>query len=190
MQFVKGLKALNIPRIEDLPYHTSPPVQFVYESEASLSGGTYSWSDSPTALTPSRPLLANTLYYFRHISFSADISEGDFTGNLVTVPKFQMYIKSQNNVMLFREPLQMTHFLSAWDYRLTHVTVSSTSDVFRGSFTGSLIQGASLLGKTSITLRAVISAQEIVDKNFINLFKTKYPVPMAESALGRVAEDA
>jgi hypothetical protein len=42
------------------------------------------------------------------------------------------------------------------------------------SFNGSLLQGAGLVGKASITLKAIISAQEVVDDTFISMFKSSY----------------
>lgn len=178
---VRGIRTLNVPRIEDLPYATSPPVQFIYQSTAALALGSYSWADAPSALTPNRPVMNNSLYFFRHITFSADVSELDFTANIVTAPQFQTYLKSTGNTMLFREPVNMVSFLKNWDFRFAwdsrqeRSQDSQSQDRLLAGFTGSLLQGPALVGKGTITLTAVISAQEIVDQAFIALFKKAYP---------------
>lgn len=178
---IRGIKTLNVPRIEDLPYATSPPVQFVYQSTATLNLGSYTWADTPSAFTPNRPVRDNTLYFFRHLTFAADISELDFTANIVTAPAFQTYLKSQANVMLFREPVNMVSFLKNWDFRFFLESQqeasdnSLTQDQILGTFRGSLLQGPGLVGKATITLSAIISAQEITQREYVTLFKKGYP---------------
>jgi hypothetical protein len=162
-----------IPRIEDMPYKTSPPIEFVYRSSAAFVAGFYTWADQPTALVPDRPLMENVLYYFRSITFSADIEELDFTSCIVTMPQFQMYLKSNAKAILFREPVYMVKFLQNFEYRFAWLTQRS-GDQLRASFNGVLNQNANLVGKTPITLTAVISAQEIVDDKFIARFKKAY----------------
>jgi len=162
-----------IPRIEDLPYNTAPPIEFVYRSSAAFVAGFYTWADAPSALTPNRPLMENVLYYFRSITFTADIEELDFTACIVTLPEFQMYLKSNANAILFREPVRMVKFLQNFDYRFAWFT-SRKDDRLLAGFRGVLNQNANLVGKTPITLTAVISAQEVVDEHFIRKFKLAY----------------
>ncbi len=166
--------APRVPRIEDLPYMSSPPIEFTYESTVSVSAGTYTWADTPTELTPNRPLMENCLYYFRNVTLAADIEELDFSANNTTIPKFQMYLKSRAKAILFREPVYMVKFLQNFDYRFAWVT-QQKNDKLYASFNGVVTQGASLVGKASITLTAIISAQEIVDENFVKLFLKQYP---------------
>jgi len=163
-----------IPRIEDLPYYKSPPVEFVYTSTATLSAGSYTWADTQKPLTPDRPLMANTLYYFRSVTLTGDLDELDYTSNLTTTPKFQMYLRSRQKAILFREPVYMVKFLQNFDFRFAWFTQHTTDQLY-ASFTGVLTQGPALVGKGTITLTAVVSAQEVVDENFIKLFKSKYP---------------
>lgn len=162
-----------VPRIEDLPYHTSPPIEFVYESTAALSAAVYTWADNPTSLIPDRPLMENSLYFFRSITLAADIEELDFTSNITTAPKFQMYLRGRAKAILFREPVYMVKFLQNFDYRLAWLT-QHTKDQLFASFNGVLAQGAGLIGKTSITLKAIISAQEVVDEKFVRKFREAY----------------
>lgn len=163
-----------VPRLEDLPYYTSPPIEFTYTSSASIAAGKYTWADGPTALTPDRPLMVNSLYYFRSITFSADIDEVDFTSNIVTVPSFQMYLKSRAKTILFREPVYMVKYLQNFDYRYVWKTQVEGDQLF-ASFKGVLAQGAGLVGKNPLKLTAVISVQEIVDEGFVKAFKQTYP---------------
>lgn len=174
-----------IPRIEDLPYNSSPPIQFVYQSSATLSAGAYLWQDQPAALTPARPLIVNSLYFFRSVTLSANIEELDFTSNITTTPQFQMYLTSRQKAILFREPINMVNFLQNFDFRLAWFTEQENDQLF-ASFTGRLVQGAGLIGKTSITLTAVVSAQEVVDDEFIDIFKKRFPVTKETVDIGRL----
>jgi len=162
-----------IPRIEDLPYISSPPIEFVYRSAEDFVAGFYTWADNPVALTPDRPLMENVLYYFRSITFSADIEELDFTACIGTIPEFQMYLKSNANAILFREPVRMVRYLQNFDFRFSWFTARK-DDQLLASFRGVLNQNANLIGKSPITLTAVISAQEIVDDEFTKRFKKAY----------------
>lgn len=171
---IRGIKTLAIPRIEDLPYWTSPPIQFVYESEATLNLGTYVWNDPPTVLTPDRPILANALYYFRNISLAADIAELDYQGALITTPQFFTFLQSDARGVLFREPITMNKYFENFEYRMVWSTQSGQDQLF-AAFRGTLLQTLPLIGKQSITLKAIISAQEIIDDNYIRLFKKMYP---------------
>ena len=163
-----------IPRIEDLPYISSPPIEFTYQRTANLAAGQYIWTAAPAALTPVRPLMVSGVYYFRSVTLAADIEELDFTSNISVIPQFQMYLKSRAKAILFREPVYMTKFFQNFDYRFAWITRQNNDQLY-ASFSGTLIQGAGLMGKASITLNAVISAQEIVDEGFVKLFEKRYP---------------
>ena len=163
-----------VARLEDLPYYTSPPIQFTYQSSAAFAAGKYTWAETQVALTPNRPIMPNSLYYFRSLTLSADIDEVDFTSNIEVTPAFQMYLKGRAKVILFREPVLMVKFLQNFDYRYVWKTQTTVDQLF-ASFNGVLAQGAGLVGKDPVTLTAVISAQEIVDEGFVKLFKQTYP---------------
>ena len=170
-----GLQQKHVPRAEDLPYWSSPPVQFVYRSTATLSMGNYVWDDAPSAIAPTRPILANVLYFFRHITLTADVSSLDFDANIVTPPSFYSYrLSDGGSTVLFREPVTMPVFLNAYDYRLWWKSQQG-NDTLLCAFKGQVVQGPSLVGKASITLTAIISAQEVVDRNFIDSFTENYP---------------
>lgn len=171
---VCGLSAGKVASIEDLPYWTSPPVQFVYESSAVLAAGIYQWNDTPATLTPDRPIQDNALYFFRSITLTADIAELDYEANILTSPEFYTFLQSDARAVLFREPLIMNKYYQQFDYRLTWVSRQSENQLFAG-FRGTIVQGPALVGVNEITLKAVISAQEIVDDNYIKLFQAKYP---------------
>lgn len=182
-----NFKSLRIARLEDLPYWSSPPIQFTYESTADLALGVYTWTDTPSALIPNRPMIDNALYYFRHITLTADITELDFTANLLSTDRirFQTFLESDSRAPLFREEILMNKFYEAFTYRLTFQS-GQGSDTLLAGFRGTLVQGAGLIGKNSVTLKAVISAQEIVDENYIELFRSKYPTPPIDTG---VSED-
>jgi hypothetical protein len=173
-RLIRGIKVLGVPRIEDLPYATSPPIQFVYESTAHLVLGNYLWADPPSPLLALRPVRPNTLYFIRNVTLSADVEELDFTTNIVTAPQFYGYMQSDSRAVLFREPLIMVKFMQQFDFRYAFRTQQENDQLFAG-FTGQLVQGAGLIGKVAITLKAIIAAQEIVDDGFNRLFFEKYP---------------
>lgn len=164
----------HVGRIEDLPYITSPAIQFVYQSTASLDAGTYTWADSPSSLTPQRPVHGNFAYYFRTVNFSADVDVNDFTANIVTTPQFKTYLAGDSNTVLFREPVNMVDYLQNFTFKQVWFP-SRFDDVVSAAFEGSMIQGPALIGKSSITLTAIISAQEIIDENFVKALKEGYP---------------
>jgi hypothetical protein len=166
---------LVIPRIEDLPYWSSPPIQFVYESTANLIAGSYYWNDIPSPMSPVRPLIDNAVYFFRSISLIAEIDEVDFESNITSAPQFYTYTTSDAKTVLFREPIVMNKYYQQFDYRLVWSRAKGDNQLL-GGFTGTILQGPTLIGKTSITLKAIISAQEIVDENFNELLRQKsYP---------------
>lgn len=169
------LNRLIVPRLEDLPYWSSPPIQFVYESTAALAAGSYYWNDAPSALTPARPLIDNAVYYFRSISLAADITELDFEANMTTTPNFYTFLTADAMAVLFREPILMNMYYQQFDYRLVWARARGANTLL-AAFTGTLLQGVNLIGKNSITLKAVISAQEIVDDDFNEMFRQhSYP---------------
>lgn len=182
----------TLAREVDIPYWTSPPVQFVYESTATLALGAYTWLDTPTALTTTRPILENALYYIRNVSLTADTAELDFTANIdpappagtTGIPEFRVYVQSDSQAVLFREPLLMNKFFNQFDYRLWWMS-HQDQDAFLAGFRGRLLQGGGLVGKSTVTLKAVISAQEIVDESFIDLFKAQFPT--APQGVRRIA---
>lgn len=163
-----------IPRIEDLPYISSPPIAFTYRSQATVSAGKYVWNDKPSVLTPKRPLMVNGIYYFRNITLSADIDEMDFQAAISVIPTFQMYLKSNAKNIHFREPIYMVKYYQQFDYRLSWITRQNNDELFAG-FQGTLNQIPVLIGKNSIKLSAIVSCQEIVDESFVRLFEQKYP---------------
>lgn len=179
-QFMRGIKALNVPRAEDLPYWSSPPIQFVYESTAPLVLGTYTWNDAPGLFTPNRPIIDNALYFFRNITLGADIAELDYLANTVNTPEFYAFLESDSRAVLFREPILMNQYYQQFDYRYWWQRYR-TDNILYGAFRGSMIQGPGLIGKNTITLRAIISAQEVVDESYIDLFKSQYPAPPKEA---------
>lgn len=177
-EVIKRLEKLYSTKESDIPYWTSPPLQFVYESTAALALGRYTFADNPSALTPTRPLLENALYFFRSISFSADASELDYTQNVISTatavaPLFYVYKESDSNAVLYREPFSCNKFYDQFDFRFWWQT-GKVNDQLLAGFTGAIMQGAAFVGKASMTLKVIISAQEIVDDAFIEAFKDNY----------------
>lgn len=186
-RLVQAVRYLYVPRAEDLPYWGSPPVQYVYESTAQLAAGFYTWADVPSSLTPNRPVRPNVLYYFRNISMAADIAELDFTGAIVTVPQFNTHLVSDAVAPLFREPLLMNKFFDQFDYRLWWSS-QQDNDRLRGTWAGVLQQTPALIGKDAITLKAIITAQEVSDEYYVNQFRTN-PYPRLPTVIDSTDSD-
>lgn len=165
-----------VPRLEDLPYTSSPPIQFVYRQTSTLTAGNYPFSvTTPQQLATVRPLIANSLYYFRSVTVVADIDEGDYLSSITDIPTFQMYALSTGKQILFREPLSIAKYFQNFDYRLVWQT-QREDDQFYCAINGNLKQIDSLIGKTTITISVVLSVQEIVDTAYIMRFTQKsYP---------------
>lgn len=176
-RFIGGIKMLAVPRLEDLPYSTSPPIQFVWEVTANLALGIYTFNGIPVASPAGfvRPLRSNVLYYFRNLTLIANVDEEDFLDSLTVTPAFQVYKQSENGIQLFREPIRMNAYFRQFDYRLVWLT-NNDGDTLNASFAGTILQTPGLIGKASITLKAIIAAQEILDDRFIKMFRDKsYP---------------
>lgn len=156
---------------DSVPYWSAPPVQFVYESTASLSLGQYTWTDTPTELSPVRPIQDNDLYVLSSLTLTADISNDDFTAAINETPLFNFHLLGDSKAPFFREPIQMVTFLENFPFRLVWGP-SRGSDQLLGSFRGVLDQTPALIGKTSITLKVIMAAQEIQDDAIVEDIKT------------------
>lgn len=156
---------------DSVPYWSAPPVQFVYESTASLLLGKYTWNDTPSVLSPVRPIQDNDLYVLTSLTLAADITNDDFTAAIETTPLFNFHLVGDSKAPFFREPIQMITFLENFPFRYVWGP-SIGSDQLLASFRGVLDQTPALIGKTSITLKAIMAAQEIQDDTIVEDIKT------------------
>jgi hypothetical protein len=105
----------------------------------------------------------------------ADVDEGDYLSAITTLPVFQMYLKGTGKQILFREPVAIAKYFQNFDYRLCWFTQREDDELYC-AIAGELQQTAALIGKTSIFLTVVISAQEVVDSSFVKRFRElSYP---------------
>ena len=163
----------------EIPYFTSPPVQYVYRSTANLVFGAYTWADNPSPLyfpiagsagAVLRRVQSRALYYIRDITVKADIDKNDYPAALsAPIPYLSLHLRSQGRTSLFREPFVVPSFLENFQYR-QFVHITQDPEEMLGSFRGALIQTPALIGKASITLTAVLSVQEISDHEYVNRF--------------------
>jgi hypothetical protein len=182
-ELIKAIRPLSVGRVEDLPYISSPPAQFVYQSTCEVGhysdgtvgiAGNFIWNDTASAMTPARPLGENSLYFIRKLTMTADVNQNHFPQSIVTAPKFYLYKESNLAAPILREPVIMPCFLENFDYRFAFFT-SDPDDQLLGALSGQLEMIADLTGKKFITITVVISAQEVIDENFISQFKKAYP---------------
>jgi hypothetical protein len=188
----QAMKYNQIPRITDIPFSSTNPIQFVYQSTATAAGGLYQWTDNPSALAVLRPLIVNSLYLIEEIYFAANVSEENFCAgilplqtasalaklltknNAIVMPQFQMYLQGAQNAPLFREAIAMPCFLRNFPYPKSWVT-GVINDQLLASWNGTIAQAGALLGVATLTLTATVSALEIQDQAFIELFNKNYP---------------
>ena len=186
----QAMKYNQIPRITDIPFSSTNPIQFVYQSTATAVGGLYQWTDNPSALAVLRPLIVNSLYLIKEIYFAANVSEENFCAgilppqsalaklltknNATVMPQFQMYLQGAQNAPLFREAIVMPCFLRNFPYPKSWVT-GVINDQLLASWNGTIAQAGALLGVSTLTLTATVSALEIQDQAFIELFNKNYP---------------
>jgi hypothetical protein len=174
-----------IPSETDIPYVTSPPIQFVFEQSTSLSAGIYTWTPTPADFVPVRPILNNALYFFRTITLSADTTDFDFTTNIVITPQFHVFTFANAGAVLYREAVQMTSFYNQFYFPLWWMS-KEQEDRLQGAFSGTLTQGPGLIGKNTITLKGVISATEVTDFDYIQNFLSGYPaIDVPDARAGR-----
>lgn len=181
-----------ITRIEDMPYYRCPVVQFSLSQSASLNFGQYIWSPATAprvALTGAEQVTQASLFYFRSVSFSADIPELDYqqalqitttvaANNTVAgtnqIPKYFKFLQSDANAPTLRNPILCQQYVDNQDYRLI-VEPKQLPNVISGFFRGALQQTGALAGINTITLTAEFYAQVIESRNFINALKNEYP---------------
>lgn len=180
---ISAIRPLAVARIDDLPYVSSKAAQFVYQSTCEVghdsngnvdTPGNFVWNDRAASMTPARPLGENSLYFIRNLTMTADVNQNHFPQSIVTPPRFYLYKESNLAAPILREPVIMPCFLENFDYRYAFFT-SDPADQLLGAWTGQLEMVSDLTGKDFITLTMVISAQEIIDENYIAAFKKAYP---------------
>lgn len=177
----------QVVRIEDLPYFYSPPMQWTFSQSATLTLGQYPFTGARAVVNGAKNITDNSLLYIKSASFSADISILDYEkaiqlpGGTVDVPRFSLFMDSEANAPLFRDPIQLLNYFNDQEYKLlAEPRTSSGEDTIvknrlSGFFRGTLQQHANLAGISAITLNMVVYIQEIIDGNFINALKLKYP---------------
>lgn len=170
-----------IARIEDLPYYTSPPIQFTLNQAADLTLGTYPFLQlTKTAMGNTNNITDNTLLYVRNISFSCDIPEIDYQQALklaagtVDIPRFNMFFVSNALSPQMRNPLILQKYMTEQEYRLIMMP-KQTPNIIKANVTGVLQQTAALAGVDEINAFIEVFVQEIVDDKFIAALKKDYP---------------
>ncbi len=170
----------HIPRIGDLPYWSSPPMQFTFTESAALSLGTYPFTAARTIMTNQKNLNNSTLIYFYDMTFSADIPLLDYQHALqlaagtTDIPQFSMFFANNRNAPALQDPIVCQDYFNGQDYQLL-VEPKQTPNTLTAFFRGTLLQTAALATVGNINLTFTFYAQQITDDNFIQEFKKGYP---------------
>ena len=168
--------------IYDLPYWTAPPLQFVFKQSAILTpGADYIWPLHKEFFTPDIHLVEGALYYFRTVTFDADIAEDDYQAATVIEPVFHLYLQSESLTPQLKNPIALPgyfHNLTYESFYQPSITFGddfmAPTNHFLATFEGTLQQTANLIGKDAVTLTLIITAQEITDEGYIDSFVKKW----------------
>lgn len=172
----------HIPRIEDLPYYYSPPMQFTFTQSADLTLGQYPFLPVKATLGNNKNITDNTLLYIKAITFSADIPLLDYqqatklSTGLTDIPRFSMFLQSEaSGAPVFIDPIQLGDYFNDQEYKKL-ILAKQLPNRVSGFFEGTLQQTANLAGILEINLTMNIWVQSITDDDFINALRTRYPV--------------
>lgn len=170
----------RVARIEDLPYYTSPPIQFTYTQQAALTIGQYPFILTKAAMNNTVQLTDNSLIYIRDISFYADIDKQDYqealklAGGTLDVPELSLYMAGNAAVPIFRNPIFLGNYFREQSYRKL-IMPKFTPNNLLASIQGTLQQHAALAGVNEINITVELFCQEIVDDNFIAGIVKEFP---------------
>ena len=174
-------KATRVARLEDLPYYTSPPIQFTYTQSANLTLGTYPFGlAAKTVMGNNVQLTDNSLIYIRNISFYADVPKVDYQQALqllagtVDIPKLSIYMGGNTGVPILRTPIELGDYFREQDYRLL-IMPKYTPNELLAAIQGTVQQTGALAGVATLNLTVEVYCQEIVDDSFIDAIVRKYP---------------
>lgn len=170
----------NLVRIEDLPYYTSPPMQFTFVQKADLTLGEYPFTAGRATIGNNKNITDNTLLYIKAMTFSADIPILHYqealqlaTGD-TDIPRFSVFLQSDSNAPIFIDPIQLSDYFDDQEYKKL-VLPKQFPNRMSAFFRGTLQQTGNLAGVTEINLTINLWVQQISDDTFINGLKKKYP---------------
>lgn len=172
-----------IARIGDIPYTSSPPMQFSLTLSAVLSNGNFEFFDvaggtplGRSELAGSKNITENSLIVIKDFSFAADIPILDYQQSLVagTIPNFNLFLTSDAGAPQFKDPIQLPNYMDKQQYILA-LTPKVSENAFTGFYRGSFPQTAATAGLNTIDFTINFYAVEVVDDNYIAAFKKNYP---------------
>lgn len=167
-------------RIEDLPYNSSPPMQFTFTQSAVLTLGTYPFIAERATIGNNKNITDNNIIYIKAVSFSADIPVLTYQaalklfGGITNIPTFSIFLQSDASAPIFTDPIQLGDYFKDQEYKklLMPKQLPNRMSAF---FRGTLQQTAALAGVSEINLTMNVWAQSITDDAFIAALRLKYP---------------
>lgn len=157
----------------NIPHFSSRAVEFTASVSAPMVGGFYTFNASqwvPLAtLVPQR----RGIYVVRGLSFAADVDEGNYTANIVELPRiwFGLTANIQSSIFRFPIPLSVYRRGVEWD---EVIVVDKEPCQMLARAQGRLSQSAALVGKADITLFVTLTTYEITDDAWIAEYKKGY----------------
>lgn len=156
-------------RIYDIPHNSSRAVIFSARATAPFAGGVYTFPNTWTAATP-RVDLRVGIYVVRQVQFGANIDEGDWQSNWISVPEIVFGTTATGLSSQFRAPLPLTKYTEGTEF-IEAIRVFQTPCELRFRLGGSLAQSPSLVGVQNITAICNLICYEIVDDAWIREFE-------------------
>lgn len=149
-----------------------PMVRFTATFNNPLIGG-YDWNVAGNTDVTFQFIRKNALYLFERYSFSANIAEGTFLDNVLTVPTLQVRVPSETNRMIYPNPIPLVNYIDGLETLI--YAYSDQDQNLTGTFRGQLNQGAALVGVPTVIAQVQFNIYEIKNKDWIENFlgKTK-----------------
>lgn len=165
--------------IDNVPFHTSVPLQIIGRVSAPLVGGKYTFDGRPKEMTPKESFTDNALYVMTKVSIACDISALDYQGAIIKVPEVNFYSTGEARTPLVRKPIQAPIYYDGYEYTYAFQMKKDPSSLLF-SVKGQIEQTPALIGKQELTFSVIVQIYEIVDDDFINNFKLKWGVQNAK----------
>lgn len=156
-----------------------PGTQFyqpVVEFTGIFNAPTVGQYDFATALNTAVPILnakREHVYLIERYSASATIPEGDFLSAINVIPTLEIRKPRETNAMIHPQPVPFVNYIDGLEV-LMYAHVVQDQDL-KGTFKGSLLQPAALVGIPQVTVQFQFNIYEIKNgvwiENFLGLTK-------------------
>ncbi len=143
-----------------------PVVRFTAAFGVPLVGG-YDWNVAGNTDVTIMTIQKNHLYLIERYSFSADIAEGSFLDNIVTVPTLAVRLPSENR-LIYPNPIPLVNYIDGLETLI--YAYGDQKQNLAGTFRGQLAQGAALVTVAAVVAQVQFNIYEIKNVDWIDNF--------------------